>query len=54
MGKLMKKEDLKKDAQRFSGSKPIMVECGECYTKYDLRVNENCPNCGSEEIVGVR
>jgi rRNA maturation endonuclease Nob1 len=30
------------------------VQCGDCYGWYDLNKSEECPVCGSTEIVGDR
>jgi hypothetical protein len=32
----------------------LIVECGKCYSSYDLHSNKHCPTCGAIEIVGDR
>lgn len=34
--------------------KPMIMECGYCYTKYDIKKHDACPNCGSDELIGLR
>jgi predicted Zn-ribbon and HTH transcriptional regulator len=44
------------NAQRAyaQGEYTLPVQCGECYNWYDAADDSQCPQCGSEEIVGDR
>lgn len=45
MSKKKKKEKPKDDDR-------VMVQCAECFDRYNIKSNDVCPVCGADAIVG--
>ncbi len=42
-----KKKEKPKDDDR------VMVQCAECFDRYNIKSNDVCPVCGADAIVGA-
>lgn len=42
------------DIQDKAEDMQLPTQCGVCYLVYDAAVDDSCPYCGSDEIVGDR